>query len=56
MEATQIDNKINYLEKNEIDSLKKIFKNHKEFMRNNKLILKTQQRFKSGRHVFFWRN
>ena len=25
---------------------------HKEFIRNNKLILKTQQRFKSERHVF----
>ena len=42
-------NKINYLEKKKIniDSLKK---GHKEFIRNNKTILKTQQRFKSERH------
>ena len=39
-------NKIKYLEKNKInmDSYKK---DHKDFIRNNKLILKTQQRFKS---------
>ena len=41
-----------FLEKNEInvDSLKK---DRKEFKRNNKLILKTQQRFKSERHNVF---
>ena len=41
-----------FLEKNEInvDSLKK---DRKQFMRNNKLILKTQQRFKSERHNVF---
>ena len=52
LEATQLDNKINYLEKNEInlDSLKK---DHKEFIKNNKLILKTQQRFKRERHNVF---
>ena len=40
------ENKIKYLEKNKInmDSYKK---DHKDFIRNNKLILKTQQRFKS---------
>ena len=48
LEATQLDNKIKYLEKNKIniDSLKK---NHKEFIRNNKSTLKTQQRLKSER-------
>ena len=52
LEATQLDNKINYLEKNEInlDSLKK---DHKEFIKNNKLILKTHQRFKRERHNVF---
>ena len=51
LEATQLENKMNYLERNDVDvnSLKKC---HKEFMKNNKLILKTQQRFKSGRHNF----
>ena len=49
LETTQLDEKINYLEKNEIniDSLKK---DKKEFIKNNKLILKTQQRFKSEMH------
>ena len=47
-QKSQHDDKINYLGKNEInvDSLKK---DHKEFIKNNKLILKTQQRFKSER-------
>ena len=41
LEVTQLESKINYLEKNEIniDSLKK---DQKESVKNNKLILKTQ--------------
>ena len=52
LEATQPDNKINYPEKNAInlDSLKK---DHKEFIKYNKLMLKTQQRFKGERHNVF---
>ena len=52
LEATQLKNKINHLEKNKIniDSLKK---HHKEFIRINKLILKTQQRSQSERHNVF---
>ena len=51
MEATQHENKINHLEKKiDIDSVKK---SHKEFVKNNKLILKTQQRFKSERYNVF---
>ena len=52
LEATQLDNKINYLEKNEIN-LDSLEKDHKEFIKNNKLILKTQQRFKRERHNVF---
>ena len=46
LEATQLEKIKNYLEKNKINwgNLKKI---HKQFMRNNKSILKIQQRFKS---------
>ena len=46
LEAARIENKINHLEKNnaDIDFLKE---DQKEFRRNNKLIFKTQQRFKS---------
>ena len=42
LKAAQLENKINYLEKNrtEINSIK-------EFMENNKTMLKIQQRFKS---------
>ena len=52
LEATQLDNKIRYLDKNEIniDSLEN---NHKKLMRHNKPILKTQQRFKSEKHNIF---
>ena len=50
-EATQLENKINHLEKNiDIDCIKE---NHNEFIRNNKSILKTRQRFKSGEHNVF---
>ena len=59
LEATQLENKMNILEKNKsnIGSLRiKQFirkKNQKQFIRNNKSILKTQQRFKSERHNVF---
>ena len=52
-EATQVENKIKNLENEiDVDSLKK---NYKEFIKNNKLILKTQKRFKcksERRNVF----
>ena len=44
LEATQADNKIRYLEK--IKLMPTVLKNHKEFVRNNKSILKTQHRVK----------
>ena len=52
LEATKLDDKIKYLEKDKIniDSLKKIIK---KIIRNNKSILKTQQRFKSERNNVF---
>ena len=52
LEVTQLDNKINHLEKNKIniDSLKS---NPKKFITNNKSILKPQQRFTSERHNVF---
>ena len=45
-EAAQIENNLNHLEEIKIqaDSLKE---DQEEFVKNNKLILKTQQRFKS---------
>ena len=41
-----------YLEKNKIN-IYSFKKNHNKFIRNNKSILKTQQRFKSERHNVF---
>ena len=56
LEAAQIENKINHSEKNKIgvDCLKE---DQKEFIKNNKFILKTQQRFKEWKaQYFYWRN
>ena len=50
VEATQLENKISYLEKNKINI---VLKNHKQFIRNNKAMLKTLQRLKSERHNIF---
>ena len=52
LEAIQLQNKLDYLEKDKIyiDSIKK---NQKEFIKNNKLILKAQQRFRSEKHNAF---
>ena len=54
LEATQLENKINHLEKNQIaiNSIKKLLKT-KNFIKNNKLILQTQQKFKSEKHNVF---
>ena len=55
LEAMQLENKINYPEKNKIhiDSFFCYKKTHKEFIRNEKLILKTQQKSKSEKHNVF---
>ena len=51
LEATQFENKINHLEKND-RNMDNLLENDNKFMKNNKLILKIQQRFKSKKHVF----
>ena len=52
LEATQLEKEINHLYKNEIDvdSLKR---DYEEFIKSNRLILETQQRFKSKSHNVF---
>ena len=55
LEATQLENKINHLEKNKIDK-DRIKKSPKEFIRKNQLILKTQYRFKSEKHDVYWKS
>ena len=50
LEAIQLDNKTNHPEKNKIN-LDSLNKAHKQFVRNNKSILKTHQRFKSDKRV-----
>ena len=49
IEATQLENEINYLGKNklDVDSLKE---NHKEFIRKNRLILKSPKKFRTLKH------
>ena len=55
MEATKLEDKINQLGKNKIDEDNVFFykRKHKEFIKNNKLALKTQKRFISERHNIF---
>ena len=48
LEAAQIENKINHLENNKMDG-----DSLKEFIKNNNLMVETQQRFKSERHNVF---
>ena len=48
LESTQLENKINCLEKEKID-----IDNNKKFIKNYKSILKIQQRFKSEKHNVF---
>ena len=48
LEVAQIENKIDHLDNNKTD-----VDSTKEFTKNNKLILKTYQRFKSKRHNIF---
>ena len=52
LEAAQIENKINHLEKNKID-VDSFKEDNNEFIKNNKLILKTQQRFRNEKHNVF---
>ena len=52
LEATEFENKINHLKKDELD-VHSFKKGHEELKKNNKLILKTQQRFKMENHNMF---
>ena len=52
LEATQLDDKIYYLWKNEFNVIS-LKKDRKEFIKNRKLLLKTQQRFTNERHNVF---
>ena len=52
LEATQLDDKIYYLWKNEFNVIS-LKKDRKEFTKNRKLLLKTQQRFTNERHNVF---
>ena len=52
LEPAEIENKINHLEKSKTDvnSLKKY---QKEYIKNSKLILKAQQRYRRGKYNVF---
>ena len=49
---SQIENKINHLEKNKIDAIS-LKENQKRSIKINKLIINTQQRFRSEKHSAF---
>ena len=51
-EAIQLENRIGQLEKNKVgmDSLRET---HKKFIKDNKLMLKSRQKFTSKRHNVF---
>ena len=51
-EASQLESKRNQLEKNEVD-VDSYREDHKEFIKNNELILKPQQRFRTVKHNVF---
>ena len=51
LEASQIENEINHLEKNKIDV--DSLEDQKQFIKNNKLIIKTKKQSKSKRHNVF---
>ena len=48
-QASQLEHKIKYLEKSEVD-VKILKKKYKHFIKNNKMIIKIQKRFKGKRH------
>ena len=52
LEAAQIERIINYLRKKEIDE-DRLKEDQKELVKNNKMMLKIQQRFKSEKHNVF---
>ena len=52
LEAAQIERKVNYLREKKID-VESLQEGQKGFVKNKKLILKTQQRFQSERHNVF---
>ena len=52
LEAAQIGRKMKYLRKKKIDA-DSLIEDKKEFVKDNKIKLKTQQRFKSERHHVF---
>ena len=52
LEATQLENKINKLEKNKVD-VDSLRENYKDFIKNNKLILKSQWKVRSKKHTVF---
>ena len=53
LEATQLENKINQLEEYKVDK-DRLRENDKEVIKNDKLILKSQQGFRNEKHVYMY--
>ena len=52
LEVNQLKKEINYQEKNKL-AINSLLENHKEFIKNNRLILKSQQKFRSEKYNVF---
>ena len=52
LEVTQLETKINQSRNNKLD-MNSLRENHEEFIKNNKLILNSQQRIRSEKHNVF---
>ena len=52
LETTQLENKIIHINNNKTD-VKSLIEHHKNFLRNKKIILKSQQKLKSKRYNVF---
>ena len=52
LKATQLENKINQLEQNKVNT-ESLRENHNEFIKNNKLLSKAQQKMKNEKHNVF---
>ena len=52
LEVTQLETKINQSKNNKLD-MNSLRENHEEFIKNNKLILNSQQRIRSEKHNVF---
>ena len=52
LEAILLENEMNYQDKNKLD-VEMLRKNHKQFIKNNRLISRLPQRFEREKHIMY---